>query len=126
MKWSSRKDEQFFAYLQLGDIHAPLTPPDNFKNFFGDVKNIPNINKWDYRRPEEQKGKKFQEYKKNRTLLYDNALRYVDYSIEQLYSFLEDSGLIDSTVLIITADHGDEFWEHAELGLKFPTRDMIS
>ena len=115
MKWSSRKDEQFFAYLQLGDIHAPLTPPDNFKNFFGDVKNIPNISKWDYRRPEEQKGKKFQEYKENRILLYDNTLRYVDYSIEQLYSFLEDFGLIDSTVLIITADHGDEFWEHAEL-----------
>ncbi|MBE9593689.1 MAG: sulfatase-like hydrolase/transferase, partial [Proteobacteria bacterium] len=44
--------------------------------------------------------------------------RYVDYSIEQLYSFLEDSGLIDSTVLIITADHGDEFWEHTELEAK--------
>ena len=117
-KWISKSDKPFFAYVQLGDLHVPLNPPKSFRNFFGEVKNIPNIDSWDFKRREEQKGKKFQEYKENRLLLYDNTLRYVDYSIEQFYSFLEDSGLIDSTVLIITADHGEEFWEHAELEAK--------
>ena len=117
-KWISKSDKPFFAYVQLGDLHIPLNPPNSFRNFFGEVKNIPNIDSWDFRRRKEPRGKRFQEYKENRILLYDNALRYVDYSIEQFYSFFEDSGLIDSTVLIITADHGEEFWEHAELEAK--------
>lgn len=114
-KWISKSDKPFFAYVQLGDLHVPLNPPESFRNFFGEVKNLPNIDIWDFRRRKEQRGKNFEEYKENRIMLYDNILRYVDYSIEQFYSFLEDSGLIDSTVLIITADHGEEFWEHAKL-----------
>lgn len=117
-KWIPKSNKPFFAYVQLGDLHAPLNPPNSFRNFFGEVKNHPNIDFWDFRRREEQRGRRFQEYKQNRILLYDNALRYVDYSIEQFHSFLEDSGLIDSTVLIITADHGEEFWEHTELEAK--------
>lgn len=117
-RWISKSNKPFFAYVQLGDLHGPLNPPANFRNFFGEVKNIPNINSWDFRRRIEQRGEKFQEYKENRILLYDNALRYVDYAIEKFHSFLEESGLTDSTVVIITADHGDEFWEHAELEAK--------
>ena len=117
-KWISKSDKPFFAYAQLGDLHAPLNPPNSFRSFFGEVKNLPKIDSWDFGRREKQRGRKFKEYKENRILLYDNALRYVDYSIKQFYSFLEDSGLIDSTVLIITADHGEEFWEHAELEAK--------
>ncbi|WP_048147298.1 sulfatase [Pyrococcus abyssi] len=114
-KWISKRKNSFFAYLQLGDVHEPIVPPEKFRNYFGQVENIPNIERWDFRRPEEQKGKEFEKYRRNRMLLYDNTLRYVDYAIERLYAFLEDSGLLDSTILLITADHGEEFWEHAEL-----------
>lgn len=44
-------------------------------------------------------------------LLYDNTLRYIGYAIEQFYSFLEDFGLLDSTIIVITADHGDGMGE---------------
>ncbi|AFK22066.1 sulfatase [Pyrococcus sp. ST04] len=114
-KWILKRKRPFFAYLHLGDIHEPLVPPNKFRNYFGKVKNIPNLERWDFRRPEEQKGKEFNEYMINRMLLYDNTLKYIDYAIEQFYSFLEDSGLLDTTILVITADHGEEFWEHAKL-----------
>ncbi|KUK43562.1 MAG: Sulfatase [Methanothrix harundinacea] len=118
-RWiSKRGNKPFFAYVQLGDLHEPLNPPAGFRDFFGEVKNCPNINSWDFKRREEQIGGRFQEYKENRITLYDNALKYVDYSIEGFYSFLKNSGLIDSTILIITADHGEEFWEHARLEAK--------
>jgi len=113
--WILKDETSFFAYIHLGELHRPLYPLRSFKNFFGRVKNLPNIQIWDFRRIKEQKGKEFQEYKKNRILLYDNTLRYIDYTIEQFYNFLEESGLNDSTLLIITADHGEEFWEHAKL-----------
>lgn len=57
----------------------------------------------------------FLEYRQNRELLYDNLLRYVDNSIERFYNSLAAMRLVDSTIFVITADHGDEFWEHAEL-----------
>ncbi|MHA1492353.1 MAG: sulfatase, partial [Promethearchaeota archaeon] len=114
-KWISRDKTPFFAYLQLGDIHEPLSPPKKFYNFFGIVKNIPNVQRWDFRSPKEFLRENFEEYKKNRILLYDNTLRYIDYSLEQFNRYLEQTGLADNTIFIITADHGEEFWEHAKL-----------
>ena len=48
-------------------------------------------------------------------MIYDNLLRSVDYAIGCFYSDLKNMGLSDSTIFIVTADHGEEFWEHAEL-----------
>jgi len=117
MKWLSRQNGRFFAYIQLGDLHAPVKPPDTFKYYFARVKKLPNIEKWDFKKLEEQRSnsEKFLEYKENRELLYDNTLRYVDSALERFYNSLEDRGLADSTILMVTADHGDEFWEHTEL-----------
>lgn len=39
-------------------------------------------------------------------ILYDIALRYADDCIRELYEGLEKNGLLDKTVLVITADHG--------------------
>jgi len=118
LKWIRKSDGRFFAYLHLGDLHVPLNPPDDFKDYFGKVKNLQLINSFDFRRPEEQRGDGLDEYRANRVLLYDNALRYVDSAIEGLHRNLEDLGLLDSTVFVITADHGEEFWEHADTEAK--------
>ena len=113
--WISKKSGPFFAYLQLGDLHEPLQPPQNFRNFFGKVKDLPQIDRWNFGKSEMQQGARFQEYRENKILLYDNTLRYVDHAIEKFYATIKGAGLVDSTILIITADHGEEFWEHAAL-----------
>jgi len=117
-KWIKKQKENFFAYIHLKDPHEPLIPPKEFRDYFGRVKKLSNIERWEFKKPEEQKGKEFEEFKENKLLLYDNTLRYVDYSLEQFYGFLEKEGLLDSTVILITADHGEEFWDHAELEAK--------
>lgn len=114
-RWISKRERSFFAYVQLGDVHEPLTPPKEFEHYFGRVEELPNLERWAFRRPAEQKGEEFSKYRMNKILLYDNTVRYVDYAIENFYYLLEDSGLLDSTILVITADHGEEFWEHAKL-----------
>ena len=117
-KWIAKnRKKKLFAYVHLADLHVPLNPPDSFRSFFGDVKNLPKIDTWDFSTVEQQKAghEMFQEYKENRELLYDNLLRYTDHVIEGFYHSLKDMGLLDSTILIVTADHGEEFWDHAEL-----------
>ena len=112
-----RRHKPFFAYLHLGDLHQPLNPPDSFRSFFGKVKDLPNIKTWDFERRQQQvaSAREFQEYRENRKLLYDNTLRYVDSVIERFYYRLEAEGIMDSTILVVTADHGEELWDHAEL-----------
>jgi len=119
MKWITKnKRERLFAYVHLGDLHGPLNPPDNFRNYFGDVKDLPKIDlgsSGKFRDWENTNEKVREAYTENAKLLYDNILRYVDGEIESLFHFLEDAGLVDSTVFIITADHGEELGEHAEM-----------
>ena len=117
-KWIAKKHRKpFFAYIHLADLHIPLNPPDNFENFFGAVKNLPNITTYDFLTAQQRDNdsEKFRDYKENRVLLYDNMIRYVDHSIENFHNSLKDMGLADSTIFMVTADHGEAFWEHAEL-----------
>lgn len=44
--------------------------------------------------------------------LYDGDVAYLDSVIGEIYSFLEESNLLDNTVLIITSDHGENFGDH--------------
>lgn len=43
---------------------------------------------------------------------YAAEVHYTDALIGRLYDMLEESGALDRTWVIITADHGEEFWEH--------------
>ena len=118
IKKSIKYNRPFFAYIHLGDLHEPLRPPKKFENFFGEVKWLPNIDRWAYRKPKEQQGQEFEEYKYNRILLYDNTLRYVDYAVKEFVTALEDE-IKSPLLIVITADHGEEFWEHADMEAKY-------
>ncbi|MGH7820354.1 MAG: sulfatase, partial [Candidatus Binatia bacterium] len=47
--------------------------------------------------------------------LYDEEIAYTDRHIGRLLAFLRDAGLEDDTLIIIVADHGEEFLEHGSL-----------
>jgi len=46
---------------------------------------------------------------------YDSHLFRTDQLIGELISVLEEEGLLEKTVVILTADHGEKFFEHNEL-----------
>lgn len=48
--------------------------------------------------------------------LYEGETRYVDEQIGQILQFLEDEGYLDSSVVVLTSDHGEEFLDHGKLG----------
>jgi arylsulfatase A-like enzyme len=48
--------------------------------------------------------------------LYDSNVSYQDELVQQLFDKLEAAGIADETMLIITADHGDEQWEADRMG----------
>ena len=48
--------------------------------------------------------------------LYAGEIAYTDYCIEQVIKKLKELGLFDSTLLVITSDHGEMLGEHGEEG----------
>ena len=50
---------------------------------------------------------------------YDGALRYVDDELGRLFAWLRAQGRYDHTLLVVTADHGEEFWDHGGTGHGF-------
>jgi arylsulfatase A-like enzyme len=48
--------------------------------------------------------------------LYDSDVSYNDQQFGQMMKLLEGAGRSDDTMVIITADHGEELWDHGRIG----------
>ncbi len=48
--------------------------------------------------------------------LYKNEITYNDRAFGELRQGLEDLGVWDETMVVVTADHGEYFWEHGGVG----------
>lgn len=46
---------------------------------------------------------------------YDGEVAYVDETVGRLLAFLQDQGLADGTMVVLTGDHGESLGEHGEL-----------
>ncbi len=48
--------------------------------------------------------------------LYNGEIRTADDMVGRIYTFLEEQGILDNTVIILTADHGEELLERGSIG----------
>jgi arylsulfatase A-like enzyme len=46
--------------------------------------------------------------------LYDAGIRYLDFELGRFFAKLEESGIYDRALVIVTSDHGEEFFEHGK------------
>ncbi len=44
--------------------------------------------------------------------LYDAALRQLDDQLKELFAYLDGRALLEETLVVITSDHGEEFFDH--------------
>ena len=57
--------------------------------------------------------------------IYDSAISYQDKELGRLVAQLEEWGLWDETMLIVTADHGEELFEFRQCGHGSSIRDLL-
>ncbi len=103
--------KRFFVYFHILPPHEPYNPPDEFKIFEREF----NYNSKILR-------KKFdlsdwflvtdETFKETVKKLYINNYIYADYLTKEIYRFLKNKGFLKDTVFIVTADHGEAFFEH--------------
>lgn len=116
IEWLSRQTGSTFLWLHYMDLHYPLSPPDNH------VRKIrPNgYSKRHLARllvklvetPDSVTAAELLLLKD----LYDAALSYVDENVGLLIETLSRLGRLQDTLIILTSDHGEEFYEHGALG----------
>ncbi|MCW5978106.1 MAG: sulfatase [Bryobacteraceae bacterium] len=105
------RDSDFFLWVHYLDPHAPYSPPARF---------LPNVT------PPPSIGTSFKDHVAlvagTRILnaeerewvrqLYLAEVRYVDEQIGALLGSLKEQGLYEDALIVVTSDHGEEFWEH--------------
>ncbi len=112
--WLDQTTKPFFTWVHYMDVHWPyhledtLDKPKDIAQAWQDVSHLHDVN-W--------RGAAITPAQKERYIsLYEEALVYTDAQVGRLLDFLEAKGLRDNTVVIVVADHGEEFLEHGRWG----------
>lgn len=105
---------KFFLWLHYMDVHFPCSPPDEYLNqFLSPPASVQEKHRIACRPMTDVFLDKMPSHDREVLIsLYDASIRYVDAAIGQLLDELKKLNLYDDTVIIITADHGEEFGEH--------------
>ncbi|MGQ0721995.1 MAG: sulfatase [Candidatus Eiseniibacteriota bacterium] len=112
----------FFAFLHGYDAHVPYDPPPPYDRLYDpgyagkvtgpetralcrafrglDGGEAPTLDEADRR---------------HLVALYDGGIRALDVRFGRLTRLLETRGLDESTLVAVTSDHGEEFWDHGSL-----------
>ncbi len=106
------RNEPVFLWLHLMDTHYPYTPPlENTKFNYSDIVRLNKFRK-EHRLHDLGDEKTLKDLRQ----LYNDCVRWTDIQIRSLCEMLKNQNLWDTTDLIITADHGEGFYEHGFLG----------
>ncbi len=113
-EWMRRSDRRpFFMFVHMWDVHYDFTPPKPYDRKFDP----------DYQGPFDGSNFFFDQWINARMdkrdlehliALYDGEIAWTDHYIGRILDDLDALGLRDSTVVVLVADHGTEFFEHGE------------
>jgi arylsulfatase A-like enzyme len=95
LSWSAGRPvgRPYFAFLNYFDAHYPFTPFPGFRSRFRKPGEPPRARQ-----------------------LYDAELEYLDQQLGRLFTELGRRGELDNTIVIVTADHGEQFGERGMSG----------
>ena len=121
---NSVSGEPFFLWVHFMDTHFPYLPQPSAQLALG----IESISK-------EENFKLNTRFRENMPLssgvlsrvvqLYDASIRQLDSKIGALFEFLKKRNLFESSMIVFTADHGEEFKDHGDLQHKSKLFDEL-
>ncbi|MCP4633782.1 MAG: sulfatase [candidate division Zixibacteria bacterium] len=96
IKWLiANKDRKFFAYLHFMDPHEPYFSHPYNRNYCRPYLDNANENSIQHV-----------------SSFYEGEITYTDKHISKLLNYLKEENLYDSTLIILTSDHGEALFEH--------------
>lgn len=110
------KEKSLFLQVQYMDLHAPNLPPEIFLEKFG--KPVSKSQQYIYGQKRNMRPIPAftPDEVEDLTLLHNACLAHVDSRIQEVLEELKRQGIYDNSLIVITADHGEAFFEHGDLG----------
>ena len=111
------KDKDFFFWVHFFDPHLPYKPPAGRLPKNGPPEGMSTVfNK--KMKDEITTGRKAPSRDDREWIrqLYDAEVRLVDKAVGRIVDKLKNQNLYDNALVILTSDHGEEFFEHGGLG----------
>lgn len=117
-----------FWYLSYAAPHPPLAPPKEYLDFYSDAEFAdPPMGDWNEKDPEDLPFG--YQYYRNLYAWFDSKQRrdmakkayyatctYIDHQIRLVIGTLREQGLLEDTVILFTADHGEMLGTHGLFG----------
>ncbi|MEM7305566.1 MAG: sulfatase [Planctomycetota bacterium] len=125
MAASVRAGQPFFVFAHFFDPHYDYVPPEPFDRFdpdyAGDVDGEdfwtnPAVSEFDRSLPSGRRRTIGDRDLEHIRALYAGELAWTDAEVGRLLDKLDELGVAERTLVIVTADHGDEFFEHDAIG----------
>src|SRR3989304_4060681 len=101
-------NKPFFSFMFLDAPHAPYRYPREFTKY---QPVVDEINYFEVKKAYAQVDKSHPLFNR-----YRNSVYFSDSVVNRILSVLKERGLLDSTVVVITGDHGEEFYETGYYG----------
>ena len=105
----------FFLFVHYWDVHYDYTPPPPYDTLFDSEYDGPVTGEnfiFDDAVAPDMAARDLQHV----IALYDGEIALTDHYLGELFSELRQRGLYDDTLVVLTSDHGDEFFDHGEKG----------
>ena len=107
----TRATQPFFIIVHYFDVHWPYRPPIKFIDQVCSGSSIDPLSARHATKRDSDESPGADTIERE-MLLYDACIRFADQGIGKIIDFLEETGVRQETVVIVTADHGEAFWEH--------------
>ena len=125
-QWSERgRVRPFFLFVHFWDVHYDYNPPPPYDEAFETGYAGPVTG----RNLETDDSIRFgmdPEAIKFLISQYDGEILYVDSSVGRLIKSLDSLGIAGDTAIIVTGDHGEEFFEHGNKGHRRTLYDEVT
>jgi arylsulfatase A-like enzyme len=115
IRYLEKKDvpSKLFLFVHYFDPHKPFDPPPPYNTLYhleGGRKTASSILA-NYDCAHTLSNKDW-ETAKQAALNYAGEISYMDHHVGRLLYYLRQRGILDNALLVVTSDHGENFWEH--------------
>jgi len=109
---SKRSERPFFAFLHCYETHEPYTHT-RFAEGLPSGRLTGEFSKEIWNRLRKRFSDEEQRYAE---ALYDGDIAYTDARLGEFFAGFESAGLFADSIVIVTSDHGEQFWENGSWG----------
>jgi arylsulfatase len=106
--WINKTRKPFFLWMHFMDSHGPYQSKEGFdylNKMRGEIL---------YHKAKKNPEKITEAEKEKLFSWYQEEVSYCDKKLGELIDFLKEKDLFENTIIIVTSDHGDAFYEHGK------------